>query len=140
MKRFIRIFLIALPLGYMLFIWILSSKPSDAVVRFGSQSDDLIREALHLIEFGILYFLILIALHASGKPGLPAQSLAITISIFYSIMDEIHQSFIPYRTASLLDLLKDFIGIFLAYHLCKHYSKKIKISCLGDLLKKLGLF
>ena len=36
--------------------------------------------------------------------------LSILLSSLYGISDEIHQSFVPYRTADVMDALADIIG------------------------------
>ncbi|MBI4650119.1 VanZ family protein [Candidatus Desantisbacteria bacterium] len=41
--------------------------------------------------------------------------LAILTTVIYGMSDEFHQSFVPYRDASLGDLFFDFIGAVLAY-------------------------
>lgn len=154
MNRLLRYIIILSPFGYMLLIWTLSSMPSNAVVNFGFSFDDLIRESLHLVEFGILYVLIVIALLALGKsnsksaPGnfqlseiklSKVELIAIIISVLYSITDEIHQSFIPYRTASLFDLIKDWVGVGAAYFLLRFYYKN-EMSKFNKLVKKLKAY
>ena len=51
-----------------------------------------------------------------------AAPLAILIGTIYAITDEFHQSFVPYRTASTLDLYADFLGLLLAQLLLIFYS------------------
>jgi len=51
-----------------------------------------------------------------------AAPLAILIGTIYAITDEIHQYFVPYRTASALDLYADLLGLLLAQLLLIFYS------------------
>ena len=39
---------------------------------------------------------------------------AISIGTLYAITDEVHQAFVPYRTASSMDLVADFAGVLAA--------------------------
>ncbi|NQD68647.1 hypothetical protein HP456_22325, partial [Bacillus haikouensis] len=62
MKLMLKYVLTAAPFLYMMLIWILSSNPDDAVIRFPDNTvDRFIKESLHLIEFAILYGLFVLA-------------------------------------------------------------------------------
>ncbi len=58
----------------------------------------------------------------SSRMSKYAAPLAILIGTIYAITDEFHQSFVPYRTASALDLYADFLGLLLAQLLLIFYS------------------
>ncbi|KAA0565917.1 hypothetical protein F0342_04315 [Bacillus sp. CH30_1T] len=112
MKKLLRYVLTAAPFLYMILIWMMSSNPDDAVIRFpDNQLDRFIKESLHLIEFGILYGLFVLALLAHGKLRFTLNFTVALIAIFYGFVDEIHQSFVPYRSATLIDAAKDLIGV-----------------------------
>lgn len=137
MKHLIRTALTLLPFLYMGFIWFLSSNPSDMVVELpDSAVDRFIKEALHLVEFAILYMLFAAAL-ASWGALTPALSLAAAAAAaLYGITDEIHQYFVPSRSASWIDVLKDAIGVAAAYfHVRYHYFSRSH-----GLLMRLGTF
>ena len=137
MKLVIRTALTLLPFLYMGFIWFLSSNPSDMVVELpDSQADRFIKEALHLVEFAILYMLFAAALASWGAltPGLSLAAAA--AASLYGIADEVHQYFVPSRSASWIDVLKDVIGIAAAYfHVRYHYFSRRQ-----GLLMRLGTF
>jgi hypothetical protein len=50
------------------------------------------------------------------RPG-QADQLAVLLAIAAALLDELHQSFVPLRSANWWDLTKDFIGIWLAREL-----------------------
>lgn len=123
MKKAFRVLLTLLPLLYMIAIWVMSSLPDDVILNLPSSTvDHFIKEALHLVEFAILYMLFVAAFAANHK--LTAR-LSLYVAIFtclFGIVDEIHQSFVPYRSATLIDVVKDIIGVLAAYfHIMYHY-------------------
>jgi len=71
---------------------------------------------LHMIEYGILGYLMIRALVGS-EVKLPHGKLIILAVIFatlYGVTDEIHQMFVPGRAPEILDVLSDFIGASIA--------------------------
>ncbi|KKI89712.1 hypothetical protein WQ54_25530 [Bacillus sp. SA1-12] len=125
-----KLFITTLPLLYMLLIWILSSNPADAIVKTPFSFDALLKESLHLIEFAILYWLIAFAFMAHHKWSERASIAAAVIAILYGLTDEIHQSFVPSRSATLIDLVKDAIGVTVSYLIAKkkYFSEQKKRS------------
>ncbi|MGM9926159.1 MAG: VanZ family protein [Bacillus sp. (in: firmicutes)] len=117
-----------LPIAYMVFVWILSSMPADAVVELPSSKwDHIWKESMHLVEFAILYGLFAIALAVSGKLSLRTSLWAAVIACAYGVVDEIHQSFYPYRSATLIDVVKDWIGVIAVWaHVRFHYFHRRK--------------
>jgi VanZ family protein len=63
---------------------------------------------VHLIEYGFLCFLFLKAL--SNQSVQKQIFLAIIFTTLYGITDEIHQIFVPNRTAQLIDIFTNFLG------------------------------
>jgi len=108
-----------LPVAYMGLIWFFSSYPSDAIVDTGLSFDTTLKEALHLVEFGILYLLWIIAAASLGKLNEKSNLLLAIFSAFYGLLDEIHQYFVPLRSATITDLIKDIIGICVAYYIVR---------------------
>ncbi len=106
-----------LPFFYMALIWILSGLPHNAVVELpDSAVDRFFKESLHLVEFGILYVLLVLAGLTAGKLTPPANFLLAAFACFYGILDEIHQSFVPYRSATLIDAVKDITGVLVCWY------------------------
>ena len=133
MRYLVYMVLQILPLLYMGCIWYLSGRPSDSVIVLGFY-DAMIKESLHLVEFAILYCLVVLALLAKSELSPSGTRLAVIISIVYAFMDEFHQFFIPSRSASLVDLLKDTMGIAVAWYLINRAYFKNKNSRIGKLL------
>jgi len=63
---------------------------------------------VHLIEYGFLCFLFLRALN--DQPIRKQIFLAIMFTTLYGITDEIHQMFVPNRTAQVIDIFTNFLG------------------------------
>jgi polysaccharide biosynthesis protein VpsQ len=90
-------------------------------------------ELAHLFEFGILYFLLIVALLSYGHLKKWKEVLVLIFSISYGFMDEIHQVFVPFRSFSIADLIKNAVGVFvIAILIHKHY-----FNCKGS---RFGLF
>lgn len=79
-----------------------------------------IRKTAHFTAYGILGFLIALALRR--KKPLIRGALSVALSCLYAISDEIHQSFVPQRNGSVFDVLLDtsgaLAGFFAAWLIC----------------------
>ncbi|WP_163099473.1 VanZ family protein [Peribacillus alkalitolerans] len=128
MKKLIRYMLTILPFLYMVAIWIMSSHPDNVVVELpDSYWDRMIKDSLHLVEFGLLYLFFVLALAVNGKLTRKMSLFAAIIAGLYGITDEIHQSFVPSRTPTMIDVVKDIIGVTAVYfHVRFHYFKRKK--------------
>jgi len=82
------------------------------------------RWAMHIIEYTILSFLLYRAL-VKSKFKKNSFLLAILISIFYGLTDEVHQIFVVGRYFDFLDLILDGIGASLMQVLIKIKNKII---------------
>ena len=67
---------------------------------------------LHLIEYGVLGLLLSWAFVNSGV-NKRLMLYVFLAGLLYGATDEIHQSFVPQRTSSLLDLTADGLGSLL---------------------------
>jgi VanZ family protein len=99
------------PAALMAVIFALSSRqdldPGDGA--FGA----VLPVAAHFGLYGTLFALWWRAL----GPSRAAAAMAAAITVLYGISDEIHQSFVPGRDASVLDVLIDAAGVAAAYGL-----------------------
>jgi len=93
----------------------LSSIPDLAIVRAGSKADQILSNLAHIPAYGILTFMWLKSFNGSLRHRSRAvfNGLILIGLLLFSITDEIHQSFVPGRTASALDVGLDLLGIFL---------------------------
>lgn len=67
------------------------------------------------MEFGILYALWAIAFLSRGEFTKKQKLTAVVIAMLYGMLDELHQYFVPARSATFIDLFKDWIGIGVAW-------------------------
>jgi VanZ family protein len=131
-----------LPFLYMGVIWTLSSFPANAVVELTDLSlDRFIKESMHLIEFAILYLLFVFGVHTTKIPFTKKLNLVCAaIACLYGITDEIHQSFVPARSATLIDVVKDVTGVAICWYFidrASFYKRFSKISSFLRLLKRI---
>jgi VanZ family protein len=100
-------------IGWALFIFILSSLPKLPVPKLEFKFQDKIE---HAVAYAVLGYLTARALsYQSRFPGLRDNFLllAIVLGIFYGLLDEIHQYFVPGRVSDVADLIADGIGVIL---------------------------
>lgn len=96
---------------YAATIFYLSSlpKPHEQLPEF---LRDLSDKFLHVVEYGVLGALWYRAFRWASGPRIAASAvlLAIVAGSIYGITDEVHQAFVPMRTASPLDWMADTLG------------------------------
>ena len=113
-----RIFLY-LPLGlYWLLIFILTSIPGNHVPILFGVSDKI----KHFGAYFVLAILLNFTLYIQNRfPLLSKKSFYFTflITLFYGIIDEVHQIFIPGRAFDWWDLVADVVGSALGIYLVK---------------------
>ncbi|MBL8091572.1 MAG: VanZ family protein [Anaerolineales bacterium] len=103
-------------LTLMIIIFLFSSRSSNELPNYGSW-DYFVKKSAHGIGYGLLA---LSYLHALPKRN---YFLAWLLALLYSLTDEYHQSFVPGRTPSLIDVFVfDNLGAMIALFL--HSSKK----------------
>jgi VanZ family protein len=126
-----------LPFAYMAAIWVMSSLPSNALVELpDSNVDRFLKESLHLVEFAILYGLFVGAALTTRRPFTARVNLLLAlVAGCYGIADEIHQSFYPYRSATVIDLVKDWTGVLVCWYLVRGAYFGGRFGGLGKLLR-----
>lgn len=93
----------------------LSSVPDLAIVKAGSKADQILSNLAHIPAYGILTFMWLKSFNGiAWRKGRGLVSVAVFAGLLlFSVSDEWHQSFVPGRTASMMDLGLDLLGILL---------------------------
>lgn len=94
-------------------------------------------ELAHFVEFALLYLLIILALSVNGVFTRRTNTIALWIAILYGCVDEIHQAFVPHRSATLSDVWKDSVGVFIAYYFVKRkmFTHKVQATELKRSIK-----
>ena len=87
--------------------------------------DLILKKAAHMIEYGILVFLLWRAL-SQGQGTLSRSALitAFLISVLYAASDEYHQTFVPGRKGKLVDVGFDTVGALVASLVVGRLGKK----------------
>lgn len=97
-----------------------------AVVQFA------VRKAAHVMEYGILAFLVARALH--GGTGVFAWrngGIALAVAAAYAALDEYHQSFVVSRTGSPRDVLIDATGAALGVLVYRWATRRVRATAGG---------
>ena len=95
-----------LPLGWAAVILALTSVPGSAVPEVAIESGD---KLVHVALYAILGALTLRAAGNSGHPIRTVGIVGMAVSLF-GIVDELHQLFVPGRSADVIDWMADTIG------------------------------
>jgi VanZ family protein len=93
--------------AHMALLFIASATPDT-----GTLTETLSDKLLHIAAYVPLGFLVLRALSGGRLAAItwPRALAAVAISVLYGVSDEIHQMFVPGRTADPLDIVADAIG------------------------------
>ena len=94
-------------ISYGILILSISSIPGDSIPRFVLLSWD---KLIHIIEYSFLGFLSVSSIDNKSKNKI---IIACLFCLFFAILDEIWQSFIPGRFSDVLDVIADGIGIII---------------------------
>ncbi|MEW5908295.1 MAG: VanZ family protein [Thermodesulfobacteriota bacterium] len=107
---------------YCLMIFSFSSRPAPSQIPVFPYSDKIVHLLIYMI-MGILFYR---AFRREKDQTRTAIELAVSASILYGISDEIHQSFVPGRTAELSDVLADAFGSFFGVLLFHRFIRNRK--------------
>ena len=114
-----------LALAWMGLIYYLSDRPSIDVEEFFSAQD----KVAHAIVFGILAILYLLSMQRSTEGyRLHRLWIAVGLTAAYGIFDEVHQAFVPNRTADVWDVVADTIGGLIAVYLVYRAVKSSRLE------------
>ena len=95
---------------YMFFIAYLSHIPQDDLPaeRSGIENIDLL---FHFVEYSVLGFLLFQSIYVDKLLAINPLRGSILIGILFALSDEYHQSFVPGRHMSMMDMIFDSLGI-----------------------------
>jgi VanZ family protein len=98
----------------MVVIFIFSSIPNSVMPKFGLM-DILVKKGGHALGFGLLALAYLYGLSGNFRERKLRMTLtALVLATLYAALDEYHQSFVPGRHPSIVDILIDMCGSSLA--------------------------
>lgn len=141
-----RLFIVFLTLIYMSLIWIQSSHfDPESLTPISSTLNKTIYlligaslEFAHLFQFGLLYLCIILVFLSFGPLKRWQEVIGVIIAIAYGIVDEVHQLYVPFRSFSVIDLLKDGIGVVTFWWLIHRSYFHKKNSRVGQLLRSVN--
>lgn len=118
-------YLIHLPLIiYWFILFILTSLPSSMAI-----ATDVSDKINHFGAYGLLSVLLYLNLYFQDKIKLlnkfPA-TFTVLIASIYGLLDELHQMFVPGRSAEFLDWLADFSGSLVAVLISRYLIRRFK--------------
>jgi len=118
MKKYFRVLpLIVVCLTNVLF----SHQPSPILMDLGFTFED---KLLHISAFFVLGIALLLALSPFKMPKLYRILIVISFGAVWGLLDEVHQSFVPNRTAALDDWIADVIGVILSLLFLRFFVTK----------------
>jgi len=118
-------YLINIPLViYWLILFILTTLPGNEAISIGVND-----KIEHFGAYGLLSAILYLNLFFQKKIPLlrkyPA-TFTLLVASLYGMLDELHQIFVPGRTADVRDWLADFIGSLLAVLIVKFILEKLQ--------------
>lgn len=105
-------------------IFFLSHQPGDSLSLPEIPGVD---KVAHMAAYGVLAATLLVAFSDQQKNTRPKRVLWLTVllCVLYGISDEFHQSFVPGRSSSFLDVLADCAGAVITSVLWFRWRKRI---------------
>lgn len=93
---------------YMLLIWVMSSQ----VLAISTANFPFRDKGVHALEYGVLGLLLAHALCGTLVGASRAQLWlgSVALTVLFGMSDEIHQAFVPGRSADILDVIADAVG------------------------------
>lgn len=117
-----KIFRWFITLAYAGIIFYLSSRTWNGTPWF-THSD----KVIHILMYAGLGFLCLWSLRSTAlRKRALIFPFAVVLTTFYGLSDEIHQMFVPGRSAEFFDLISDGLGAFLGAYLACVIAKKFR--------------
>ncbi len=144
-NRFSPVIFILLSMAWMAVLFHLSSLPPDFQVPFVSTNPVFLNyqvtpKIFHFFNFGVLSVLYLCGMEkkvARSNAKLSVFLLSLLLTVFYAVIDEYHQSFVPGRHPLITDVLIDMAGaitfLCIVYLLGKPIKEKKGLGTLAHI-------
>ena len=81
----------------------------------------------HFVVFFLFSFFLFATIKTDKKIKTRHILIILVISIIYGILDEVHQMFVPFRNASIRDILINNLGIFSSILIYLYIDNKSKV-------------
>ena len=101
------------PLAWAGLIFYLSGIPG---LKTPFSWDYILRKLAHMFEYAVLCALVARAFAGAGLTGRRQVGYAVILAVLYAVTDEYHQSFVPGRFCSPMDVLIDAVGAAAGYY------------------------
>ena len=111
-----------LTIGYMVLISIVSHLPQDDIPESITSGPDNIDLLFHFAEYSILGFLLFRSITSDELLTFHPFYGSLLIGISFAILDEFHQSFVPGRHMSSIDMISDSLGILFGTFICSRIA------------------
>ena len=107
-------------------IFLNSSRPHLSIPKFGFFQN--IDKIAHFGVYFILGYLIIRAISSGDwqKVNWKKSLVVILMGALYGLSDEIHQTFVPGRTADIADWIADFLGVVSGHFFYSWFNSKIR--------------
>lgn len=104
--------------AWMAVIFVMSGRTPGQLPDFGA-FDLLFKKAGHFLAYGVLALLVLRAVGTVQRPWL----VTMLIVVLYAVSDELHQTFVPGRMGTAVDVIIDAAGALTALWLVRRFSR-----------------
>ena len=111
-----------LTIGYMLLITLLSHVPQEDIPKSITSGPDNLDYFFHFAEYSILGFLLFRSITSDELLTVHPFYGSLLIGISFAILDEFHQSFVPGRHMSSIDMIFDSLGILFGTFICSRVA------------------
>ena len=106
----------------MLLITFLSHVPQDDLPKSITSGPDNLDYFFHFAEYSILGFLLFRSITSDELLTFHPFYGSLLIGISFAILDEFHQSFVPGRHMSSIDMIFDSVGILFGIFICSRIA------------------
>lgn len=101
--------------GFIFLLSSYSSLPGPSIIWW----DFVFKKSAHMIVYGVLFYLVGRAFHWQTDRRFWLAVWLTTMA--YAVSDELHQAFVPGRTALPSDIGYDSLGVFVAYYRLRNW-------------------